>query len=31
MLSKSKENGAFIIQLARFWYAVAFERSDNQD
>ena len=27
MLCKSKENGTFIIQLARLWYAVAFERS----
>ena len=27
MLSKSKENGTFIIQLATFWYAVACERS----
>jgi len=29
MLSKSKENGAFIIQLAPFWYAVACERSNQ--
>ncbi len=27
MLCKSKENSTFIIQLARFWYAIAFERS----